>query len=184
MRLHRHKYKNLAFFLLGMLAAFLFAKIPMVSNLLQHLGNYKYLSAFLGGLMFTSTFTLPVGAIILVSLARTLPIPILIPIAVTGAILGDCFAFKFIRKNIANEMSLIYEDLEKIVGKNHFKKIVHTKYFAWTLPVIGTLIMASPLPDELGVSLMGLSNMPFKKFLVISCLSHTLGISIILGIFR
>jgi len=75
------------------------------------------------------------------------------------------------------EITPIYN---KIAG-SHFKKILHTKYFAWTLPVIGALIILSPLPDELGVSLLGLSEVKTRKFFLISLASHTVGMFLLVS---
>ena len=181
MKPHHHKYKNILLFILGFAVAFIITKIPWVNDTLLHLGKLKYLGAFFGGLLFTSTFTLPIGAIILLTLAKTLSPIILIPVAGVGAVLCDFFVFKFVKQSVDKEIEPIYEEVEKIIGKSHVRKIIHTKYFAWTLPVIGTFILASPLPDELGVSLMGLSDMSLAKFLVISWFSHTIGVFIIIG---
>lgn len=181
MKPHHHKYKNLGLFVIGFLLAFIFSKNLKTNEILLHLGNFKYFSAFIGGLLFVSTFTLPVGAMILLTLARSFPFILLIFIAGTGAVLGDFLVFKFLKNKISEEINPLYEELEKVVGKNHLKKIVHTKYFAWTLPVLGALIMASPLPDELGISVMGLSNISIKKFILISWVSHSLGIFLIIS---
>ena len=181
MKPHHHKNKNLILLAIGILAAFLLSKDQRIIDLLLHLGKFKYPSAFLGGFLFISTFTLPIGAMILLTLARTLSPIMLILIAGTGAVLGDFIVFKFLRTKIADEISPIYDELEKIVGKNHIKKIVHTKYFAWTLPVIGTFILASPLSDELGVSILGLSDISNIKFILISWFSHSIGIFLIIS---
>lgn len=147
--------------------------------MLLHLGNYKYFGALLGGLLFISTFTLPTGAIILLGLAKILPPIPLIIIAGLGAVTGDLLIFKFVQKDVTDEITPIYENL---INHSHFKKILHTKYFSWTLPVLGTLILASPLPDELGISLMGLSQITTMKFILVSIASHALGISLLVGI--
>lgn len=182
MRPHHHKYKNVFLFLLGLSIAFLITKIPWVNSTFLHLGRLKYLGAFFGGLLFISTFTLPIGMIILLTLVKTLSPILLILIAGVGAVLGDLIIFKFVKQGISEEIEPVYEEVEKLVGRGHIRKIIHTKYFAWTLPVVGTLILASPLPDELGVSLMGLSDMSTAKFLAISWFSHTLGVLFIIGV--
>jgi uncharacterized membrane protein YdjX (TVP38/TMEM64 family) len=183
MKPHHHKYKNILLFLIGISLAFAVTRIPVVTSTLLHLGKLKYLGAFIGGILFVSTFTIPIGIVILITLARTLSPILLILVAGIGAVLGDLLIFKFVKQSISEEAKPIYEEVEKLVGKNHLKKIIHTKYFAWTLPVIGTLILVSPLPDELGVSLMGISKLSTMKFLTIAWFSHTIGIFIVVGTF-
>ena len=181
MRPHHHKNKNLVLFLLGITLAFTLIRLPFFTDVILRLGELKYVGAFLGGLMFVSTFTLPLGVMVLLTLTKALPLGMLILFASLGAVAGDMVAFKFIKTRIKSDVEPLYQEIESLVGKNHIKKIIHTKYFAWTLPVIGAFIMASPLPDELGVSLMGLSNMSARKFAVISWFSHTIGIAVIIS---
>lgn len=45
--------------------------------------------------------------------------------------------------------------------------------------VVGSVVIASPLPDELGVALMGLSELPKKFFLPLTFALNTVGIFII-----
>ena len=179
MKPHHHKNTNLLLFILGVLLAFLLTRSSLATEVLTHLGELKYAGAFLGGLLFISTFTLPLGVMVLLTLTQTLPATALVLVAGLGAVTGDLAAFQLIKAKIRNDVDIIYREIETLVGKNHVKKIIHTKYFAWTLPVVGAFIMATPLPDELGVSLMGLSDMSARKFAVISWLSHTIGIAII-----
>lgn len=135
------------------------------------LGNYGYLSAILAGVLFVSTFTIAIGALILMTLAQTLSPIELILLAGIGAVLGDLLIFRFVKDEVEDEIEPIYD---KITG-THLKKILHTKYFGWTLPVIGAIIIISPLPDELGISLMGISEIKTEKFLIIAWISHTIG---------
>lgn len=165
------KHKNIIFLLLGILVAFVFSRSQTFNNLLLHLGNFGYLSAFIAGMLFVSTFTIVTGALILMTLAKTLSPMELILLAGIGAVIGDLLIFLFVKDEVTKEIEPIYEE----IAGSHLKKILHTKYFGWTLPVVGAFIIISPLPDELGVSLMGVSKMKINKFLVISWVSHTLG---------
>jgi len=114
----------------------------------------------------------------LANFARLLDPFWLIMCAVSGALLGDMIIFLFVKNKVSDDISPIYEHF---LTKNHLKKLVHTKYFSWTLPVIGALIIASPFPDELGVSLMGLSDVPIQKFLLVSFLSHSFGMFLLVS---
>jgi len=174
LRPHHHKYKNILLFIGGLLLTIVLSQFNFFHNFLVHLGQFGYLSAFLAGLLFTSTFTVATGGLILLTLAKILNPIYLIIFAGLGAVICDILIFKFVKDKVNEEIAPVYQNF---INHSHFKKILHTKYFAWTLPVIGTLIIASPLPDELGVSLMGISNLTIKKFILISIISHTIGIS-------
>ncbi len=171
------KYKNLTFFFLSLIVAFLLSRFEPFSNFLLNLGELGYLGAFFAGILFVSIFTVATGAVILLVLAESLsPIEIGI-IAGLGAVLGDFIIFRFIKDNLIVEIMPIYRHL----GGSHITKILHTKYFSWTLPVIGAIIIASPFPDEIGVSLMGISKMKTYQFLLISFLLNTIGIFLVVS---
>jgi hypothetical protein len=131
----------------------------------------------LAGFLFASTFTVAIGGLIFINLASSFPLLPLAIIGGLGAVATDLAIFIITRKNIPRHISPVYQN---ITG-SHFKKILHTKYFSWTLPVIGALIIASPLPDELGVSLLGISEVKNYQFAILSYCSHLIGISLILS---
>ena len=170
---HRYRYKNITFLLTSIVLAFFFLRWEPFRNLFLLLGNWGYIGAFIGGILFVSTFTVATGMVILSLLAESLsPIEIGIT-AGLGAVVGDLSIFRFIRnKGLISEIS----HFRKYFGGDKVSHLLHTKYFSWTLPVIGALIIASPLPDELGVSLMGISKMKTINFAIISFILNSLGI--------
>lgn len=172
------KYKNLTFLLISIIIAFFFAHYEPFHAFLLNLGSLGYLGAFLAGILFVSTFTVATGAIILLVLAESLsPIEIGL-IAGLGGVVGDFVIFRFIKDNLSQEITDIYNHID---GNHHIQRIFHTKYFSWTLPVMGAVIIASPLPDEVGVSLMGISKMKTYQFLIISFLLNALGIFLVVS---
>lgn len=174
----RWKFKNLTFLLISISVAFFLFQFEPFHVFLLRLQEFGYIGAFFAGILFVSTFTIASGALILLVLAEKLsPLEIGV-IAGLGAVLGDFFIFRFIKDNLSKEVTDIYDQLD---GHHHIKKVLHTKYFAWTLPVAGALIIASPLPDEIGVSLMGLSKMSSIQFMIVSFLLNAVGIFLIVS---
>lgn len=170
--LHHRRHSNLLLLFGGLLFAFLLSRLPFFETIILEIKKFGYFGAIFSGFLFTSTFTVAAGALLLANFAQFLDPFWLIISAVFGALLGDMIIFLFVKDKVSDDISPIYEHF---LTKNHLKKIIHTKYFSWTLPVIGALIIASPFPDELGVSLMGLSTISVQKFLLVSFLSHSLG---------
>lgn len=172
----RWKYKNLTFLLLSFVLAYFVLRNETFHSYLLHLGNFGYIGAFIAGILFVSTFTVATGAIILLILAETLsPIEIGL-IAGLGAVVGDFAIFRFVKNGLATEIKQIYSLFDR---KRHFKKILSSKYFSWTLPVLGAIIIASPLPDEVGVSLMGISKLKPYQFLIVSFILNAIGIFVV-----
>ncbi len=179
---HRHglhwKYKNLTMSFAGVVLAILLSRNEAFHSFLLHLNGLGYLGAFISGFLFVSTFTIATSALILLTLVEKLS-PLEIGIfAGLGAVLGDVLIFHFIKDNLANEIEDIYFHIDR---KGHFKGLMHTKYFSWMLPVIGAIIIASPLPDEIGVSILGLSKMSTAKFIFLSFILNSIGIFLIVS---
>lgn len=171
------RYKNLTFFAIALIFAFFLSRHEGFHIFLLNLGNLGYIGAFFAGILFVSIFTVATGAVILLVLAERLsPVEIGI-IAGLGAVLGDFTIFRFVKDRLLEEITPIYNHL----GGRHITALLHTKYFSWTLPVIGAIIIASPFPDEIGISLMGISKMKTYQFLIISFILNAIGIFIVVS---
>jgi hypothetical protein len=172
------KYKNLTFLFLSIMVAFFVLRNETLHSYLLHLGNFGYIGAFLAGILFVSTFTIATGAIILLVLAETLSPTEIGLVAGLGAVVGDFAIYRFVKDDLTREIKQIYSMFDR---KNHFKRVLHTKYFSWMFPVVGAAIIASPLPDEIGVSLMGISKLKTYQFLLISFILNAIGIFLVVS---
>lgn len=173
-----YRYKNLTLFGISVLIAITLSRFEQFHAFLLHLGNLGYFGAFIAGALFVSTFTVATGAIILLILAERLsPLEIAV-VGAFGGVIGDLTIFHFVKDNLLDEITPLYEKF----GGKHFHNISHSKYFAWTGPVLGAIIMASPLPDELGVSLMGISKMKTYQFILVSFVLNVAGIFLIVSL--
>ncbi|MFA5026236.1 MAG: VTT domain-containing protein [Candidatus Shapirobacteria bacterium] len=176
--LRRRRHSNLLLLLGGISAAVIFSRLPFFTTFIEATEKFGYLGAIVSGFLFTSTFTAATSGLLLINFAKFLDPFWLIVCAAIGALTSDLLIFRFVKNKVAEDITPVYEHF---ITKNHLHKIVHTKYFSWTLPVIGAMIMATPLPDELGVSLLGLSHMSFWKFFLVSLLSHSVAMFILVS---
>lgn len=177
-RWRRYHFKNLTYFGISIVVGLILLKTPFFREIVFHLGNLGYIGAFFGGILFVSTFTVSIGTVLLLLLAETLhPVEIGI-IAGMGAVIGDLVVFQYIRsKGLISEIKHFFE----FFGDDKIIHLVHTKYFSWTLPVLGAIIVASPLPDELGVGLMGISKLKTSQFILLSFVLNAIGILLIVS---
>jgi hypothetical protein len=124
----------------------------------------KIIGSFLSGVFFTSAFTIAPAAIALAVLAKTTPIFVLAFCGACGAALGDTILFFFIRDKFA-------DDLEAALHHYHDKKLTrffHRKFFRWLTPLVGAVVIMSPLPDELGITMLGVAKIRSWAFVAIS----------------
>ena len=146
--------------------------ISFINNALLKLG---YFGTFIAGILYTYSFTAAPATAILLIIAEEGNIVLNSLIAGLGALLGDFIIFKSIRLSFSDEIN-------KISKEKFFKKIkISSKIKRYLIPVLSFIIIASPLPDEIGVSLLAIyKKISTSLFLIISYSLNTLGIFIIL----
>jgi uncharacterized membrane protein YdjX (TVP38/TMEM64 family) len=93
--------------------------------------------------------------------------------AALGAVIGDMIIFRFVRDRMADHL---LEILPHKRGSRRLARILKFRFFRYLTFLIGGLIIASPLPDELGISLLGLSKMRSMYFVPLSFAFNFLGI--------
>ncbi len=177
-RWHRYHYKNLTYLTISLVIALVLFRLPGLREIIIKLGGLGYFGAFIGGILFVSTFTVSIGMVILLFLAETLNPTGIGLIAGLGAVLSDYTIFHYVRnRGLIDEIKHFFE----YFGGDKISHLLHTKYFSWTLPVLGALIIASPLPDELGVGLMSISKLKPYQFLLLSFILNSIGIFLIVS---
>ncbi|MBI5134403.1 MAG: hypothetical protein HZA81_03420 [Candidatus Taylorbacteria bacterium] len=151
------------------------AKSPYIDLLVSWTDGYYVLTAFVAGLFFTSAFTTAPAIAVLAKLSLAYPPGAVAIIGGIGALLGDLLIFAFIKGHIR-------EDVRYFLAKAKTKRIRHIlehRFARWSLAFVGAIIIASPLPDELGLAMMGLSDVRTSRFVPISLAFNTLGILLI-----
>jgi len=167
------RYTHTTLALIGLGIAFLLSRIDSFHIYILGLGSFGYIGAFLSGMFFVSTFTVATSALVLFMLAETLPPFMLAGIAGIGAVVGDLLIFRFVQQSLRKEVIEIWS---RIDCKKRIQRAMFSRSTKWILPVLGAMIIASPFPDEIGISLMGLSRMQPAQFIIISYILNTLGI--------
>ena len=90
--------------------------------------------------------------------------------------IGDLLIFRFVRDRMVIHLN------ELLPHKRRSRRLAHilkNRFFRYLTFLMGGLIIASPLPDELGISLLGLSRMREAYFVPLSFAFNFLGICLI-----
>ncbi len=133
------------------------------------------LNSFVSGIFFTSLFTTPISIIAFVQIAHTANILSMAFYGALGAVVGDLVLFIFIKDKLA-------EDVSYLLQARKYKKfltIFKHRIFRWLTPLVGAIVIASPLPDEVGIAIMGLSKMKVGVLIPISFVMNFIGILLI-----
>ena len=168
-------YQNTTLLVLSIALLVFLADTPFVHALVDHIGTYGYLGSLVAGIFFVSTFTVAPAGLVLFHLAEEYN-PLLIALtAGAGGVIGDLLIFRFFKDRIFAE----FEPLASRLKQHHLFTLFKSPYFGWLTPVLGALIIASPLPDEVGIGMMGLSRIREWQFMVLTYVLNTMGIFII-----
>lgn len=167
--------------LLLLFFTFLLAYLLFYGRIYQPFNDFitstGYIGTFLAGILYVYGFTAAPATAILLILAKEQNIFLAGFIAGFGALTGDLLIFKFIRWSFADEI----EKLSKEKLFNHFNNKPPKLFKKYLIPVLAGVIIASPLPDEIGVTLLaGATKISTKMFSAISYVLNTSGIFVVL----
>lgn len=138
-----------------------------------------YLGIFIAGLMFSYGFTTAPAISLLFIMAGHQNMLAATLIGGLGASISDLIIFRFIRVSFADEVEKLSKEKLVVQISSH----TPGKFKKYFLPVLAGFIIASPLPDEIGVAMLAsIRSISTRLFTLISYTSNTLGIFIILTV--
>lgn len=173
---HHWRYKNIFLMVISMIVFFFIAATPAVKSAIANLGDWGYVGAIITGIFSVMTFTAVPALTVLYAFSERLnPIELSV-LAGLGTVIGDLIIFSFFKNTVFNELEPIIEK----ISNSPVAHIFHSRYFMWLTPVIGAIIIASPLPDELGVSLLSANKMKKWHFIILTFVLNSLGIWLVL----
>lgn len=134
-----------------------------------------YAAMFLIGILFSSTFTVAIASSFFLFFAQTFnPLTIAL-VGGLGAFAGDTFIFKFLKDDLVAD----FEYLEKYIPKHTAKRIIHSKLIFWLAPLLAALMIASPLPDEVGLLVLASIKLKYHHFFLVSYALNTVSIFVL-----
>ena len=174
MRVHRIILTKKVFletfiFFISLIFALLLAysiHVTHIEKQLFVLGWGVYLLAFLAGFLFVYSATGSIGLVLLLLLSRTLPLLSIALLASVGAVFADSLIFGASRKVLS-----LY-DMKKTK-----KRMQHTGYTRAVWVILGVLFYVLPIPDEIGMTILGISTISLKQFLALTFLLNLMMIS-------
>lgn len=155
---------------------FLFSGIlyTPLHNVLVYLG---YFGTFLAGLLYPYSFTSVAATAILLIIAKTQNLLYAGLIASFGALLSDLAIFFFVKRGFCDEVL----KLSKEPTIQRFSRWIRPSFRAPLIVVLASILIASPLPTEIGIMLMtSVKQISTRKFAVVVYALHVSAIYVIL----
>jgi len=172
----RWEYKHTTLLLMGLLLFVLLLNTSIVVATREFIGTLGYLGAFVAGAFSVSFFTAIPAVVLLVGFSD-LNIFVTAAIAGFGSMIGDYIILKYAEEKVAYELKPIAfkfgipQTLAYLQGKRSTLGLVR---------LVGAIIIASPLPDEIGIGILNLGKLRRPVFLAICYTLNALGILLIL----
>ena len=172
----RSLIKDIGIVLVSIIVAVILVKTQALTAVLMSTKEIGFLGSFVAGVLFTSVFTTAPAIVALAELAQANSLLHVALFGATGAMFGDLIIFRFVRDRLGEHLTAMIK--HQIAG-NKIKFRHHLKLFRWATFVVGGIIIASPLPDEIGIGLLGIAKMKMKWFIPLSFIFNLLGIWLI-----
>ncbi|HEY4520456.1 MAG TPA: hypothetical protein VJJ72_01490 [Candidatus Paceibacterota bacterium] len=170
-----HVIKDASVLLLSVLVAVIIAQLQLIENILLISENIRIVGSFIAGLFFTSVFTTAPAIVALGEISQVEPLFTVAFVGAIGAVCGDILIFYLFKNHVANDL----DELIHLTKHKGLKSVFKHKYLKWLVVLCGALIISSPLPDELGIAMMGISRLKFNVFIPLSFSFNFLGILVI-----
>lgn len=167
----RELIKDLILIGIGVCIAFALVTTGVLDTIVGILGNGAF-SSFIAGIFFTSAFTIAPASLALAHISLETPVHIVALWGALGALCGDLILFFFIRDKFTDDLKRSF----KPSFAKHIMSSFHFGFLKWLSPILGAVIIASPLPDEFGLALMGASKMRIAVFVPLAFCMNFIGI--------
>ncbi len=177
------QYPRLFLLACSFIAAYLLLHFGYFDIIEHKLNGHGYISVFLAGLLFSFGFTSPFGIAFFIEVAPHVHPLLAAPIGGFAAFLMDLCIFELMRFSTFHDelhrlrTTALFERLHTLLHHENISERVRL-YLLWSM---AGLVIASPLRDEIGVTLVsGITNVDTRKFGLLCFAMNTLGILVIL----
>lgn len=171
---HKRSLFSLSVFLAGLLLTVIALQFPSAKHFIIKIGESGIFGSFFAGILYAFAFTSSAATAIFINASHGFHPFVLALIGGLGAAIYDLTVFVFVRTQASH--GFLQSLRSRITSQR--------KIPGWILSLVGLIILASPLPDELASGFLGFTKLSAKNFIIISFLANVAGIFIILLISR
>ena len=176
------RYPKLIWLIAAIAMSYAIFSNPSIQDYITSLNSLSYLGIFIAGTAFTFGFTSPFAAGFFIT-ANPQNIWLAGLIGGLDAMAGDMLIFSFIRFSFMDEFRRLKKTAAAKKIKNLIEKNIGHKIKIYIMYAFAGIIIASPLPDEVGVTMLaGLSSIKARTLATASYILNTIGIFIILNL--
>lgn len=172
-----HLTRNFIVLVVSVVLAVVFVRSGLVENLLLYIHDFYIVGALIAGFLLAFVLTVGPAAATLIGIAENVPVVVIALVGALGSVMANLVLFQFVKKEISDDFVAYFEST-RMKPLAEFLKLQAVR---WILPVIGAIIVASPLPDEIGLAMIGVSKIKTIIFVPVMYLLHFFGILVIVS---
>lgn len=179
-------YPKLLLFVCAIVISYLLYHQGSFHWISQHLDGFGYPSLFLAGMLYSFGFTSPFAVAHFVEVSpQVSPLPAAL-LGGLGAAAADMGIFTFISVSLEEEIHRLRSTtiIQRIRALLHHETLSERlqRWLKWTF---ASIVIASPLPDEVGMSLLaGVTDLESRRITALCFVLNTAGILVILLLAR
>lgn len=159
---YKHLERDLVIIGLSVFVAIGIVRLGVIGNIVSSVNELKILGSFIAGFFFTSAFTIAPASIALAQISQNTS-PFLVAFwGACGSLVGDLVIYLFVKDHFAEDIQAVFHTFKH---ERKIKRFFTQGFFRWISPLLGALIIASPLPDELAITLLGISKIRMRIFI-------------------
>lgn len=172
----RYEYKHTTIATAALIIFIFLFDTAFMTSVFLFLNDLEYLGGLIAGALSASLITAAPALMLVIELAQHLdPLALAILVGV-GSAIGDMILLLFFEERIFHELA----PLGRKLGLRRFVRRSRKRRMSTPLLLTGAFVIMTPLPDEVGLGLLGISHFP-KAFLFLLCLAlNTLGASLVI----
>jgi len=176
----KFRYPKIELLILSILIAYFIFKFTNISESISELGNYRYLGVLIAGMLYSFGFSAAFSVAFFTTI-KGLNIFVASILGGLGSLLTDMTIFTIIKFSFMDEFNKIKKTRSFLLIERLMEKDLSKRSRRIFLYCIAGFVIASPLPDEIGMTMLsGLTNIKPKEIVILSIILNTLGIFVIL----
>ena len=160
----------------SLVIAAVMVQTQVLTVFLERLHGYDVLVSFATGVLFSSGIVTAPAIVAIGESAQYVPAWELAVVGALGAVCGDLLLFRFVQSQLVDY--ILKASLSPRVIR--FGRMIAGSPFWWIGPLLGAVVIASPLPDELGLLMMGLSSIRLAQFVPLAFAANVVGIYLVI----
>jgi hypothetical protein len=170
---------HLPILLISGAVAVLLARSDVFENLLSSASGSTFsivIVSLIAGILYSSVFTVAPATVALFELAHSgAPIFLVAVVGGFGGMLADLSLFEIIKFGLIDDIVAHFQKR----SQGRFAHLFKIKFFRLLITIVGALIIATPIPDEIGLAMMGLGRANLKLVVIVTFVLNTIGIAVL-----